>query len=293
MQSPAMYLRIRKRNNEQISTCRRKTIWKTRIGFLPSEGIGDILLVLVILLTADIVFVMLNKINAVVLKANYQTIFRIEIILCAVLLLFALDVRVDLFTRSKAPVLRIAGWIMRIIAVLLTLVIVFFSGKVITGSMISTAARADNAIVLGLALENGRPAGDLLARLDTARAYLEEYPETKLILTGGNADESGRTEAAVMRDLLAERGVADERMILEDKAETTKDNFRKTAQIIDPDKPVVLISSDYHMDRAVQTAEAAGFSDILRLPAPSSFMNYGANILSEVILELVELMPGQ
>lgn len=33
--------------------------------------------------------------------------------------------------------------------------------------------------------------------------------------------------------------------------------------------------------------------DILRLPAPSSFMNYGANVLSEVILELVELMPGQ
>jgi uncharacterized SAM-binding protein YcdF (DUF218 family) len=79
----------------------------------------------------------------------------------------------------------------------------------------------------------------------------------------------------------------------EDLSENTKDNFRNTAQIIDPDKPVVLISSDYHMDRAVQTAEAAGFSDILRLPAPSSFINYGANVLSEVILELVELMPGQ
>lgn len=179
--------------------------------------IGDILLVPVILLTADLVFVMHDKINAVVLKANYQTIFRIELILCAVLLLSALDVRVNLFTRSKVPVLRITGWVMRSVAVLLTLVIMFFSAKVITGSMISTAARA----------------------------------------------------------------------------ETTKDNFRNTAQIIDPGRPVVLISSDYHMDRAVQAAEAAGFTDILRLPAPSSFINYSANILSEVILELVELMPGQ
>ena len=51
----------------------------------------------------------------------------------------------------------------------------------------------------------------------------------------------------------------------------------------------VLISSDYHMDRAVRTAESAGFSDVLRLPAPSSFRNFGANILSEVILELNEL----
>ena len=59
--------------------------------------------------------------------------------------------------------------------------------------------------------------------------------------------------------------------------------------MIDPRKPVVLISSDYHMDRAVRTAESAGFSDVLRLPAPSSFRNCGVNILSEVILELNEL----
>ena len=82
-----------------------------------------------------------------------------------------------------------------------------------------------------------------------------------MILTGGNADASGRTEAAVMREILAERGVADVRMILEDQAKSTKDNFKNTAQIIDPGKPVVLISSDYHMDRAVQTAKAAGFTN--------------------------------
>ena len=255
--------------------------------------IGDTLLVAVILLAADVVFVMLHKINTVVLKADYREIFCYELILCAVLLLFALDVRINLFTRSTHTILRIAGWILRTALVLSTLVIVFFMGKVIRGGMINTAGPADHAIVLGLALENGKPTDDLLARLDTAQAYLEEYPEAKLILTGGNADESGRTEAAVMRDILAERNVPDERMILEDKSESTKDNFRNTALIIDPDKPVVLISSNYHMDRAVQTAKNAGFSVILRLPAPSSFLRYGANVLSEVILELNELTLGK
>lgn len=110
-----------------------------------------------------------------------------------------------------------------------------------------------------------------------------------MILTGGNADGSGRTEAAVMHEILAERGVTDDRMILEDQAESTKDNFRNTAQIIDPAEPVVLISSNYHMDRAVQTAKSAGFSDILRLPAPSSCLSYGANVMYEVVLELNEL----
>lgn len=216
---------------------------------------GDILLVLAILLTADVVIVMLHRINAVVLKADYQKVFRYELILCAVLLLFALDVRFNLFTRAEHQAVRIAGWVLRAAVALLTLVIVFFSGKVICGSMMNTAGRADHAIVLGLALENGKPTDDLLARLDTAQAYLEKYPEAQLILTGGNAEESGRTEAAVMRDILSERGVADSQMILEDQAESTKENFRNTAKIIDPRKPVVLISSNYHMDRAVQTAD--------------------------------------
>ena len=85
----------------------------------------------------------------------------------------------------------------------------------------------------------------------------------------GNAGEDGRTEAAVMRDLLLAQGVSEESLRLEDQAATTKENFRNTARMIDPAQPVVLISSNYHMDRAVRTAKSAGFSRILRLPAPS------------------------
>ena len=166
--------------------------------------IGDILLILGILLTADVVIVMLHKINTVVLKADYQEIFQYELLLCAILLLFALDIRFNLFTRSRFIVVRIAGWVLRIVIILFSAVILFFFGKIVAGSFINTADRADYALVLGLALENGEPTDDLLARLDTAQTYLEEYPEAQLILTGGNADESGRTEAAVMRDILAE-----------------------------------------------------------------------------------------
>ena len=114
-------------------------------------------------------------------------------------------------------------------------------------------------------------------------------PESTLILTGGNPDRSGRTEAAVMRDILLERGVPEEKLTLEDQARTTKDNFRNAAQLIDPDEPVVLISSNYHMDRAVMTAKSAGFTHVLRLPAPSSALNFGANVMWEVVLEMNDL----
>lgn len=251
--------------------------------------IGDILLLLVVLLIADVLFVMPAKINSVVLKADYRKVFTYELIFCAILLVFALDVRFNLFTRWNPLILKILGWIPRAVIILLSTVILFFCGKVIAGSLINTAGQADHAIVLGLALENGEPAPDLLARLDTAKAYLEKYPETRLILTGGNADESGRTEAAVMRDILLEKDVPESSLILEDQAETTVENFRNIAAIISKDEPVVMISSDYHMDRAVRNAKEEGFTNVMRLPARSNILAYGANMLSEVVLDLNDL----
>ena len=43
------------------------------------------------------------------------------------------------------------------------------------------------------------------------------------------------------------------------------------------------------MDRAVRNAEEEGFSHVMRLPAPSGFFAYGANMLSEVILDINDL----
>ena len=248
--------------------------------------IGSLLLLLAVLLILDVFLVMPARINAVVLKTVYQQVFLDQLILCAVLLLFALDIRFNLFTRWKPAVLRVIGWLLRAGVVLFSAVILFFCGKVITGGIINTAGQADYAIVLGLALENGQPAPDLLSRLATAQAYLDKYPDAHLILTGGNADASGRTEAAVMRDVLTAGGVLEDRLILEDQAKSTKENFRNIAGIVSPEEPIVMISSDYHMDRAVRTASKYGFPHLMRLPAPSRILAYGANMLSEVVFNL-------
>jgi uncharacterized SAM-binding protein YcdF (DUF218 family) len=251
--------------------------------------VGDILLALAMMLIAEVAIVMPARINAVVLKSDYQEVFVYQRILCAVLLLFALDIRFNLFTRWKPAAVRVIGWILRVVIVLASAVIIFFCGKVVIGSVVQNAGQADHVIVLGLALENGEASPDLIARLDTAREYLGQHPGAKLILTGGNADESGRTEADVMHDILTAKGVPEDSLILEGQASTTKENFENIARMISPDKPVVMISSNYHMDRAVQTAKDEGFTQVLRLPAPSGFFAYGTNMLSEVVHNLNKL----
>ena len=253
------------------------------------KTIGNILIILSVAFTVYLSVIMIQRINTVVLKDSYREIFGYELLACAVFILLSLDIRFSLFTRLKPKILKAVGWGLRIAVILLAAVLLFFMGKIVAGSFIHTEAPAKNAIVLGLALENGKPVKDLLSRLDTAEECLADNPDAILILTGGNPNESGMTEAAVMREILAERGVAEEKMILEDKAEDTKENFRNTANLIDPEEPDILISSNYHMDRAVQTAKKAGFSNILRMPAPSSVIHYGANIMWEVVLELNEL----
>lgn len=255
--------------------------------------IGDVLLFLAAAFTVYLAVIMTRRINAVVLKDSYVKIFRYELIACAFFILFALDVRFNFLGKVTSRVLLAGGWVLRALVILVCAVLLFFLVKVTAGSFIRTDGQAGHAIVLGLALEDGKPTGDLVARLDTAEAYAKKNPEATLILTGGNPDESGRTEAAVMRELLLERGIPEERMILEDQAESTKDNFRNTAKLINPDDPVVLISSNYHIDRAVQTAKGAGFTQVLRLPAASSVIQYGANVMWEVVLELNELTLKQ
>ena len=249
---------------------------------------GDLLIAAAGALTADVLLVMPRKIRTVVLKQNYRKVFSCQMILCAILLIFAFDIRFGFLTGMPWKAANIIGMILRVGVYLLTAVILYFCGRVIAGSVIRTRDAAEHVIVPGLALESGKPAGDLLLRLDSAAAYAAQHPDAVLILTGGNPEASGQTEAAVMQQLLLERGVKSSQMRLEDQAETTRDNFRNTVTMLAPGTPVVLVTSNYHMDRAVRTAKRAGFSRVLRRPARSGLRAYGANMLWEVILDLNE-----
>lgn len=251
--------------------------------------IGDVLIALVFLMTLNLSIVMVHRVNTVVLKDIYRTNFYYELAIFGILLLFSLDVRFHIFTFLHSRFLRIVGLILRIAVTLVTCFIIFFVGKAIVGSLIRTPGTADHAIVLGMALENGQPTKDLLYRLDTAEAFLEENPDGDLILTGGNPDMLGRTEAGIMQELLLARGIKNEKMILEDQAHSTRQNFKNVSEIANPSDPMVLISSNYHMNRAVATAKEAGFTQILRRPAPSDSFSLCANLMWEVIMDLNNL----
>jgi uncharacterized SAM-binding protein YcdF (DUF218 family) len=95
----------------------------------------------------------------------------------------------------------------------------------------------------------------------------QRFPEAKIAFTGGDAGVlyKSDSEAAGVAELLTALGVPRERLILEAKARDTYENavFLKEelakAGLLAPGTRWVLITSAYHMPRAIAAFRAAGF----------------------------------
>ncbi len=123
-------------------------------------------------------------------------------------------------------------------------------------------------VVLGAAVYGDRPSLTLVRRLEGAQAYLQRYPESMVIVSGGMGPGESVTEAEAMRDWLTAHGISEDRILLEDRATSTQENLSFSFALIrergdEPDGKVAIVSSAYHLYRAksmarLQGVEAAG-----------------------------------
>ena len=122
---------------------------------------------------------------------------------------------------------------------------------------------ADYVIVLGAKVNGTTPSHAMEDRLSAALRYLNDYPDAVAIVSGGQGDDEGVSEAEAMAVWLRANGVADERILLEDQSETTRENLENSFAIIrsrggDPADGVAIVTSEYHLYRAREMASALG-----------------------------------
>jgi uncharacterized SAM-binding protein YcdF (DUF218 family) len=88
------------------------------------------------------------------------------------------------------------------------------------------------------------------------RAY-RRTPFPKIIVSGG-----GRYRPAdLMRDFLVASGVPADRIAVEDRSDSTRENAVYTKQLVGSDKQkLVLLTSDYHMFRALRAFRKVGLA---------------------------------
>lgn len=111
------------------------------------------------------------------------------------------------------------------------------------------------AIILGAGINGDQPSKTLARRLDVAVDYMEEHPQTRLVVSGGLGPGKTMTEAAVMQQYLLQRGIASSQIILEEASTTSEENLRNTARILrelsgEEKPPLLIFTSDYHLYRA-------------------------------------------
>ena len=99
-------------------------------------------------------------------------------------------------------------------------------------------------------------------RIFEAAFLAKRYPQARVIFTGGSGSLTAESkEAPAARELLKRLGVDPGRLIVEDKSRNTEENAQFTAAILrpEPEQRWLLVTSAYHMPRAVGAFEKAGF----------------------------------
>ena len=154
-------------------------------------------------------------------------------------------------------------------------------------------------IVLGAKAGKDGPGRTLRLRLDKAAEYAMQNPETILVLSGGQIGQEPRTEAQAMMDYLLEKGVPKGQMVLESRSTSTKENIAYSWLLIeelkkqkhkedvqDPrplpaylpsaaghglerDRQIGILTSNFHLFRAMQIARKQGLKEICGIASPS------------------------
>lgn len=122
-------------------------------------------------------------------------------------------------------------------------------------------------VILGYGLNaDGTMRTILRRRVLTGLAVAQFYPQSPIVVTGGNP-QNGRTEAEQMRRMLLLLGFPDNRIIVEDKATSTVQNARFSVPLAQQagTSGIILVTSTTHQGRA-----------------DGDFVDAGANLLATV-----------
>lgn len=122
-------------------------------------------------------------------------------------------------------------------------------------------------------------AGDrYLAALALARGF----PKARILFAGGSGSLTGSdvSEASLARKILLDAGIAGDRLRLEDTSRNTAENAALLRKSIgnQPAGPAVLVTSAFHMPRAMATFCAAGWTHLSAWPTDYRTGNFGDGI---------------
>lgn len=144
-------------------------------------------------------------------------------------------------------------------------------------------------LILGGPINGDKPSPLLYERIKTGAEYAKQHPGVKIVVSGGIKGETQRlSEAEIMMNSLLELGIERERIILEEQAKTTLQNFQYTKKLLGEDAEAAFVTSRFHIWRSCLIMKKAGVN-YTPVPAPDGKHSLGFRI-RELPLRLFALM---
>lgn len=139
----------------------------------------------------------------------------------------------------------------------------------------------DYVIVLGAQVRGTRITKSLRKRLEAACDYLEENKDTVAVVSGGQGKGEDLSEAQCMKDYLTERGISEERIIMEDKSTNTDENIEFSMEKIrehagERELKLGIVTNNFHVYRTKAVCAKKGYQ-VQGIAAESDqilFLNY-------------------
>lgn len=180
---------------------------------------------------------------------------------------------------------KIPKWIKLIFVVLCAIGVVIFAvieGMIMDGFGAVPSPGADYCIILGAQWKDNGPSYVLQKRLDAALDYLNKNEGTMVIVSGGQGYNEPISEAEGMKEYLTSAGIAEERIIIEDKSTSTNENLMNSSEFIDKENDrVVVVTNNFHVFRACGIARKQGYKHLEGLAAGSYPAMLPNNLLRE------------
>lgn len=231
-----------------------------------------------------IVFGIVLTINGLLLflRTNFNLGNFLTLGLGAFLLLYG--IRFD-WVKEKFP-----KWLKVIIALGLSSVVLLASFLFLYGLNDNTDYKEDAIIVLGAAVQGDTPSLALADRLDNAVEYYNKNTNAIIVVSGGKGPQENVTEAYAMEKYLTKKGVPNDKIIKEEKATSTYENFKFSMEILDSmfedDYKVAFVTNEYHIYRASGIAKSVGYNDIRHIHSGTRWYSVATGTLRECLAVL-------
>ncbi len=200
------------------------------------------------------------------------------------------------FLAHRAWVERIPKVLRRIVQFLFVagmLLFLLVEGLIISQFGSAPEAGADICLILGAQMKESGPSDVLQRRLDRAIDYLWESPETVVVVSGGQGGNEPVSEAQGMQEYLISKGIAAERIILEDASTNTVENLVYSGRLIDKaSDSVVIVTNNFHVFRAVSIAKRQGYGNVQGMAASTHRGNLLNNLLREFLGVIKDSLLG-